>query len=108
VSERAKSGLFWKIATPRLERAIIIVQDPVGSAVQIVILIRVYRPQKRPEAEQAKPQGNRDQINNNVHSAPPFKRSAFNVTTSDEADMAMAAISGVTLPVTAIGTAIQL
>lgn len=66
-------------------------------AIEIVILVRIHRPQKRPKPQQAKAQGNGNEINDDFQwDYSQLRRRAFKVTMSEDADIAIAAISGVT------------
>lgn len=93
------------------------VQDALGRAIQILILPRPQTPEERHEPHAAHQERNRQQNGKGAHKAStdcagsidrvgPFqdKRSAFATTTSEEMDMAIAAIKGVTSPAIAIGT----
>lgn len=105
----ADYGLFWKIGGRALERLVIIIEDAMCRAVQVFVLVRIDRPQEAHKSKQSEPECNGNEVDDDVHaSALLFMRKAFNVTISDEADIAIAAIKGVTFPVTAIGTAIIL
>lgn len=93
-------------------KALIIVnQDPLGGALNIVVLAAPQRPYERQKANYPEKQGDRYQIGQDVHASNSFataslkttagdgpapRRSAFPITSSDDADIAMAAISGVT------------
>src|SRR5512140_3590542 len=87
---------------------VIIRQHTQGSAVDIIVLAALERPQEGKEAGEAQPQRHRHQIDQDVHDRLPRARSAFSVTSSDDPDIANAAIKGVTAPEIAIGTAIAL
>ena len=108
---------------------IVIVEDPGACAIEIVILAASKRPEKGPQSQKAKAQRNGDQVNQNRHDASLASdrgarvatgwdgsaarigcdaRNADSVTMIDEPDIAAAAISGVTCPNTASGTAIRL
>jgi len=92
-------------------RQIVVGDRAPGGAVEIVELAASERPQEGRKAEAAEREGERNEIDKDVHrAAPPRSRalSAFSVTRTDEPDMASAAISGVTKPATASGTAIRL
>lgn len=101
---------------------VVVGQDAEGGTVRIVELATAQRPYKRQKAGQAEQQRQRDEKNQDVHvassdvtrvgeAAAPSARAgrksriALSVTNTDEPDIASAAISGVTRPATAIGTA---
>jgi hypothetical protein len=90
----------------------IVEQDARGRTIEILVLARVQRPQKRGEAKEPEKQGGGDQIKQGGHRslslAPRRKRSALRITNSEDEDIATAAISGVASPATASGTAITL
>ena len=99
----------WPSVTRR--RALIIDQDAISSAFRIIELAAPDRPDEGRQSDKAKPDGNRNKIDEAGHQHPPFWRAgrmALSVTISDEADMAIAATSGVANPATATGTAIML
>src|SRR5712672_2482406 len=103
-------------------------ENAFGSPVKIVVLPGLKRPHERCESREAETESDRYQVKVIFHSAPsrmaaaemvsgaaltaipssPFKRSAFATTKIDDPDIARAAISGVTRPMTAIGTATTL
>jgi len=89
---------------------IIIVQDAFGGTVEVVELPAAQGPQERRQPDQAEQQGRGDQEQQATHGLRPSRdrRRALPTTTSDELDMATAAISGVTSPATASGTVIVL
>lgn len=87
---------------------LIIGDRPPGGAIEIVILAAPERPQKGRKAERAKPDRKRHQIEQDFHQAGFLcrrARKALSITSSDELDIAAAAISGVTRPAMASGTA---
>jgi len=95
----------------RRNRLFLVIHDgPPASAVEVVVLAGLERPQERAEPEQAQPQGQRNEVNQNFHPARSrgLARSAFAVTRMEEPDIAIAAMSGVASPTIAIGTAIEL
>lgn len=121
VSQRTRSAL----------RAVFpIDEDPLGGSVKIFVLATPQRPQEAAQAKRAKEEGDRDEVGKGRHEdwanslmsdrlagrtsfaselgTEPCKRSALPMTSSDEADMAIAAIKGVTCPRIAIGTATAL
>ena len=94
-----------------LERVVLIDQDALAGTFRIVELARVDSPEKGPEAGRAEQKGKRDEIDEPGQEIGSFDlvgRIAFSVTITDEADMAMAATSGVANPATAMGTATML
>jgi len=88
---------------------LVVEQDPVGGAVEVVVLAGAQAPNEGGEAEPAQEQGKRDQVEQVGHGAAVGggreSRSALPTTRRDEVDMATAAKSGVTRPATASGTA---
>lgn len=81
---------------------------PPGGAIEIVILAVLERPEKGRKAEPAKRDRKRHQIEQDFHQAGSLcrrARKALSITSSDEPDIATAAISGVTRPAMASGTA---
>lgn len=89
-------------------RRIIIGDRPPGGAIEIVILAIPERPQKGRKAEPAKRDRKRHQIEQDFHQAGSLcrrARKALSITSSDDPDIAAAAISGVTRPAMASGTA---
>lgn len=84
---------------------IAIYQDAFGRAVQIIKLSASKRPDKRRQPAQAKQQRDRDKEGNAAHRAHLFNRSALATTMIEDVDMEIAAISGVTIPASASGTA---
>lgn len=89
-----------------------IVQGAVRGTVEVVELAAAESPEEAGEPEGAEQQRRGDQVDERDHPQPPLRRrctrSAFAVTTSDEADITTAAMSGVTMPAIAIGTATRL
>lgn len=84
-------------------------QDSFGGAVQIVVLPGVQGPQERREARKAHPESDWNQPREVTHAASAIwrgraivaapvsgSRSAFATTSMDDADIATAAINGVT------------
>ena len=92
----------------------VVVQRPPGGAVEIIELPVPERPEKAEQAEAAEQKGGGDQVDERGHGVlprvqrPRCTRSALPVTASDDADITTAAISGVTRPAMASGTAIRL
>lgn len=86
---------------------ILVVEHAMRRAFEIVELATLHRPDKRCKPEQPEPQRQRHEEDENVHAALPDRR-ALSVTRIDEPDIASAAISGVTNPAIATGTATAL
>lgn len=87
---------------------LIVGDRPPGGAIEIIILAVLERPQKGRKAERAKRDRKRHQIEQDFHQAVSLcrrARKALSITSSDEVDIAAAAISGVTRPAIASGTA---
>lgn len=84
---------------------VLVDQDAHRGALRIVELPAAQRPVKRGQPGKAEAQRDRYEEDEAVHFAAPLNRSALATTMIEEVDMAMAAISGVTLPITASGTA---
>ncbi len=83
---------------------IVVEQDSVGGAVQVVELARPQRPQKGPQPEDSEKEGDGNEKEEIVQrSLPRDSRKALTITAIDDVDMATAAISGVTCPETASG-----
>ncbi len=78
-----------------------------GRAIEIVILTTVQRPQKAEQANEAQCKSEWNQIEQDLHQIASLlrARSALSMTSTDEPDIAAAAISGVTRPAIATGTA---
>src|SRR5690348_603595 len=104
----------------------IVEQNALGRAVEILVLTAAQRPQETAQPETAEEQRHRDQEGEVGHAAAtrrgatnltasgsrdrlnrglPSRRMALPITIRDDIDMAAAAISGVTQPAIAIGTA---
>lgn len=75
---------------------LVIDQYAKGSAIGIVKLAVFDRPKKAYEAQKPETQRNRDEQSQPCHLAAFLRRSALATTTSDEPDIAAAAINGVT------------
>ena len=107
----------------------VLVQYPLGGAVEILVLAALERPHEGRECDQAKAERDRYQIEIVDHSAAPrtglaenrslaaprssalrrpLRRSALATTAIDDADIAIAAINGVTWPMIATGMAMAL
>jgi len=98
---------------------------PTSRAVEVVVLVIAQGPEEAEEPDQAEKQSQRNEIDQHRHAATSAgdgvgravdgvrnargrARTALTVTVTDETDMATAAISGVTTPNTASGTAAAL
>jgi len=79
-----------------------------GRTIEIVELSGSQRPEECRKAEKAQEQSDRDQEKNTIHRAALLNLSALPITMIDDPDIASAAISGVTRPMIASGTAIAL
>lgn len=87
---------------------IVIEQNALRVAVQIVILTTGQRPYQNGQAGQADKQCRCDNQAHGVLRLPVESRRAFNVTSSEDPAMVAAAINGVTMPNAAIGMAVTL
>lgn len=89
---------------------IVVVEDALGGALQIIILARPQRPEEGAQAQQAKAERDRDQHDQDVHGAAPAdagiawiarggrgarRRRALPTTITEDSDMAAAATRGV-------------
>ena len=82
---------------------------PASTVVEIVELPTLQRPEKSRQPQQAEAQRRGDQPQQHLHQTRArFSRRALAITSSDDVDMATAAISGVTRPATASGRASRL
>ena len=89
----------------RVVRGIVVVeQDPVRRAVQILELPALERPQESAQPDEPEQQGGRNQNEDDVHFLALASRKALPVTASEEPDIASAAINGVINPIIANGT----
>ncbi len=83
-----------------------------GRAFEIVVLSAFERPEKPEQADKPEAKRQRHENDKYFHHDLPCAtrraRSAFNMTNSEEPDIAAAAIRGVTTPLMAIGTASRL
>src|SRR5690606_19579475 len=84
---------------------LVVEQDSVGRAFGILELAVAQRPEERREAGEAQSERNGDQEQQAVHLTAFASRSELATTTSELADIAAAAISGVSIPASASGTA---
>ena len=102
---------------------VIVEENPLGGAVEVLVLPVAEAPEKAPEPDEAEDEACRDKNRECAHAglarseagrpdcaAPPSKssRRALPTTRIEEADIATAAKRGVTKPAAAIGTAMQL
>lgn len=105
-------------------------KDALGGSLEILVLTAPQGPQEAPKSKRSEEEGHGDEVGKGRHdvcanwpaperlsglaacaggfAAKLCRRSAFPMTSSEEADMAIAAISGVTCPSMAIGTATAL
>src|SRR5579871_3779437 len=100
-----------RAASWRASRGVVVVveQDAGGVARRVVVLAAPHRPPKGAEADQCDQQRQRGEDEDDGHLRPAqVMRSAFSITASDEADMAMAATNGLTSPRIATGAATKL
>jgi len=112
---------------PRLVvvRRLLVEQDALSGAVQVVVLAALQRPEEGGKADGAKQQRDRDEIDEDIHAvallssvpgngkarrgrSATASRNELAVTRMEDDDIATAAISGVTIPAMASGTATQL
>lgn len=87
---------------------LIVGDRPPGGAIQIVILTVLEGPEKGGKPKGAEHDRKRNQIDQDFHQIVSLcrrARKALSITSSDEVDIAAAAISGVTRPAIASGTA---
>src|SRR6266702_2671570 len=114
VADRATA--FWRAnrATGEASSALVggrlVIGDGApGGAVEVIILAILERPEEADQTEKAEQQRQRYQKHQDFHQRnsllPCRARSAFRITSSDEPDIAAAAISGVARPAIASGTA---
>jgi len=83
----------------------IVKQNAAGGAIEIVELPRLERPEETCETAKAERKCHWDEQQQSAHACLRAKRSALPTTNREELDMATAAMSGVTKPAIAIGTA---
>ena len=90
----------------------VVEQNPVRRAFEILELAGLQGPGESGETDEAKKKSRGDQVEECAHAIlparPPRNRKAFDITISEDEDIASAAISGVTSPATASGTATRL
>ena len=87
---------------------VLVQQDAVRRAVEVLELVRPQGPEKRREAAGAQQQRDGNEDRQPVHAAADRSRMELATTMIEEQDMAMAAIIGVTKPASASGMAKQL
>lgn len=103
---------------------IIIRQGSDSGALKVVELTAAQRPDECPKPREPQAKSDRQKKDNDIHGAAtasfrsaalflrirtvPLRRTALSVTSTDEPDIAAAAIKGVTKPATASGTATKL
>lgn len=89
---------------------VVVKKDALCRAVEVIILPGAERPEKGKDAHETKRKRKRNEEEKRVHAAPFAGRArrAFSVTMIELADMAAAAISGVTSPKTATGIRVML
>ena len=98
----------------RAGNGLVVEQDTLRCTVEILELAGSHAPQKSKKPESAKTEGDGDQEQENCHATLPAfaftrpARKALSTTIIDELDMARAAMSGVTMPKMASGTAARL
>src|SRR5690606_30263404 len=128
---RSASALRFGRSFCRQGRILLIQQDTDRRAVQILVLAGLQRPEETAQPDKTEANRSRDQIDEYTHCTgsgfifiplkpataralaflrrrKPLSRMALRTTTTEEQDMATAAKSGVTKPMTAKGSAIAL
>lgn len=95
---------------PSRQGLVAVLQNAMGRADRVVVLMVPDRPDAGEQGDEAQGDRSRTEKEKDVHGASltPFIRRAFSVTTSEEADMAIAATSGLTSPRIATGAATRL
>jgi hypothetical protein len=97
---------------PPVTGIVVVVEDAQGGTVHVFELARLERPEEGDQPDQAEAEGRWNEDAEDVHALASQRanrrRRALRVTRIEDDDMATAAISGVTRPATAIGTAIVL
>ena len=106
ISERPATPASRRIG--RFLRDFFVDQNSLSGSIQIIELARFQGPKKACESQQAKEQCSGDKKYQHAHDRIQLRRRALSVTSSEEDDMATAAIRGVTRPHTASGTAARL
>src|SRR4051812_40367270 len=93
----------------KTECSVVIGDGAPGRAVEILVLTILERPEKREQTGETEPERQRHENDEDFHqdlrTATERARSAFTMTRIEEPDIAAAAISGVTIPLIATGTA---
>ena len=93
----------------KIECSVVVGDGAPGRAIEILILSVLERPEKREQTGKAEPERQRhendEDFHQNLRTATERARNAFSMTRIEEPDIAAAAISGVTMPLIAIGTA---
>ena len=84
---------------------VLVVEDAPSRTFEIFILVGPDTPDECDNAQPTQDQGDRDEKPDYAHRRRPARRSALLTTSNDELDMVIAAISGVTMPSMAKGTA---
>lgn len=84
---------------------VVVDKDSLRRAVEIVELTAPRRPEEGGQPEEPEPERDRQEQEQAAHRAAPRSRKALATTRIELPDMASAAISGVTLPAIASGTA---
>ena len=87
---------------------LIIEQHALRRAFEVVELPSPHGPEKARESKQAEAKGDGDEKHEPVQRAPRARRRELPTTISELKDIASAAMSGVTSPATANGTAMRL
>ena len=101
-----QSDSFRHFVIVRFRLSFLIVKyDPPGRTIKVVKLATAKRPDKRPHGGSNNQRGKRDEKNQDFHEAI---RAAFQVTSSELADMPMAASQGGIMPAMAKGTVLML
>ena len=98
---------YWVRSVPVSSRdgLVLVDQDTERRTVEIVELARANRPEKGGQRGKAEAERERDEQGEAVHRAARRRRRALATTSSEDPDIASAAISGVTRPAIASGTA---
>ena len=110
--DNTPTGASARLIRWTFPRRLVIGDGAPGRALEIVILAALQRPEKSEQADQPEAERQRHQDHQHFHHDLPCAtrraRSAFSMTRIEEPDIAAAAISGVTTPLIAIGTASKL
>src|SRR3954452_1123951 len=93
----------------KTECSVVVGDGTPGRAIEILVLSVLERPEKREQTGETEPERQRHENDENFHqdlrTATERARSAFTMTRIEEPNSAAAAISGVTMPLMASGTA---